>query len=78
MSQRELRPLREVQMMFQDPAESLNSRFQYARIRNHSIFKVGKDERNAMVDELLKKGLPQVRRIDFLEVLVASGGGSGR
>ncbi|MFD2277692.1 ABC transporter ATP-binding protein [Rubritalea spongiae] len=63
LSQKNLRPLRrDIQMMFQDPAESLNSRFSVRQIVREplDIQKIGtKAERNAKVDELLKKvGLP--------------------
>jgi peptide/nickel transport system ATP-binding protein/oligopeptide transport system ATP-binding protein len=63
LSQKQLRPLRkDIQMMFQDPAESLNSRFSVRQIVREplDIQKVGtKAERDAKVDELLEKvGLP--------------------
>lgn len=58
-----VRPLRKnIQMMFQDPAESLNSRFSVRRIIREplDIQKVGTmAERNAKVESLLEKvGLP--------------------
>ncbi|MGJ8671688.1 ABC transporter ATP-binding protein [Rubritalea sp.] len=63
LSQKKLRPLRkDIQMMFQDPAESLNARFSVRQIVREplDIQKIGtKAERNAKVDALLKKvGLP--------------------
>ncbi len=63
LSQSELRPLRkDIQMMFQDPAESLNPRFSVRQIIREplDIQQVGKkSERDAMVLELLEKvGLP--------------------
>lgn len=63
LSQRQLRPLRkDIQMMFQDPAESLNSRFSVRQIIREplDIQNVGrKSERDEMVKQLLKKvGLP--------------------
>ncbi len=63
MSQSELRSLRkDIQMMFQDPAESLNSRFSVRKIIREplDIQHVGhKSERDGMVQELLEKvGLP--------------------
>ena len=63
LSQSKLRPLRKgIQMMFQDPAESLNSRFSVRQVVREplDILNVGtRKERNAKVDELLEKvGLP--------------------
>ena len=64
LSQAKLRPLRkDIQMMFQDPAESLNSRFSVRQIIREplDIQKVGsRKERDAMVEDLLEKvGLPR-------------------
>ena len=64
MSQAKLRPLRkDIQMMFQDPAESLNSRFSVRQIVREplDIQKIGtRKERDAMVEDLLEKvGLPR-------------------
>lgn len=64
MGQGSLRPLRrDFQMMFQDPADSLNSRFSVRQIIREplDIQKIGKkSERDAKVDELLEKvGLPR-------------------
>lgn len=64
MSQGRLRPLRrDFQMMFQDPADSLNSRYTVRQIVREplDIQKIGtRAERNARVDELLEKvGLPK-------------------
>lgn len=64
LSQRTLRPLRkDIQMMFQDPAESLNSRFSVRQIVREplDIQKIGtRKERNALVEDLLEKvGLPR-------------------
>jgi len=63
MKQSTLRPLRQdIQMMFQDPAESLNSRFSVRQIVREplDIQNIGsRKERNAKVEELLEKvGLP--------------------
>lgn len=63
LSQRELRSYRkEIQMIFQDPAESLNARFSVRQIIREplDIQKVGsKSERDAKVNELLEQvGLP--------------------
>ena len=63
MSQRKLRPLRkDIQMMFQDPAESLNSRLSVRQIIREplDIQQIGtRTERNQMVQDLLEKvGLP--------------------
>ncbi|MFC4994045.1 ABC transporter ATP-binding protein [Rubritalea tangerina] len=63
MTNKALRPLRKnIQMMFQDPAESLNSRFSVRQIVREplDIQQIGsKKERDAKVDELLEKvGLP--------------------
>lgn len=62
-SQGVLRPLRrDFQMMFQDPAESLNSRFSVRQIVREPLEIQGlgtRKSRNALVDELLEKvGLP--------------------
>lgn len=64
VSQSKLRPLRrDVQMMFQDPAESLNSRFSVRQIVREplDIQKIGTSkEKDAKVIELLEKvGLPK-------------------
>ena len=63
-SQQALRPLRRnIQMMFQDPAESLNSRFSVRQIVREplDIQKIGTPkERDKMVEDLLEKvGLPK-------------------
>ncbi|MFT5881529.1 MAG: oligopeptide transport system ATP-binding protein [Crocinitomicaceae bacterium] len=70
MSQSKLRPLRkDIQMMFQDPAESLNSRFSVRQIVREplDIQKVGtRKERDAMVEDLLEKvGLPRTAADKF-------------
>ena len=70
MSQAKLRPLRkEIQMMFQDPAESLNSRFSVRQIVREplDIQKIGnRKERDAMVEDLLEKvGLPRTAADKF-------------
>lgn len=64
VSQSKLRPLRrDVQMMFQDPAESLNSRFSVRQIVREplDIQKIGTSkEKDAKVIELLEKvGIPK-------------------
>ena len=64
LSQAKLRPLRkDIQMMFQDPAESLNSRFSVRQIIREplDIQKVGsRKDRDVMVEDLLEKvGLPR-------------------
>lgn len=64
MSQRALRSLRkDIQMMFQDPAESLNSRFSVRQIVREplDIQEIGsRKERDQMVEDLLEKvGLPR-------------------
>jgi len=63
LSSGDVRPYRtDIQMMFQDPAESLNSRFSVRKIvrEPYDIQNIGNlAERNAKVDELLEKvGLP--------------------
>ncbi|GAA5496245.1 oligopeptide transport ATP-binding protein OppF [Rubritalea halochordaticola] len=63
-SQQALRPLRrDIQMMFQDPAESLNSRFSVRQIVREplDIQNIGTPkERDQMVEDLLEKvGLPK-------------------
>ena len=70
MSQAKLRPLRkDIQMMFQDPAESLNSRFSVRQIVREplDIQKIGtRKERDAMVEDLLEKvGLPRTAADKF-------------
>ena len=61
MSQAKLRPFRkDIQMMFQDPAESLNSRFSVRQIVREplDIQQIGtRKERDAMVEDLLEKVL---------------------
>lgn len=64
LSQASLRPLRkDIQMMFQDPAESLNSRFSVRQIVREplDIQNVGsRKERDQIVEDLLEKvGLPR-------------------
>ena len=70
MSKAKLRPLRkDIQMMFQDPAESLNSRFSVRQIVREplDIQKIGnRKERDAMVEDLLEKvGLPRTAADKF-------------
>lgn len=70
MSQSQLRPLRkDIQMMFQDPAESLNSRFSVRQIVREplNIQEVGsRKERDVMVEDLLEKvGLPRTAADKF-------------
>ncbi len=70
MSQAKLRPLRkDIQMMFQDPAESLNSRFSVRQIVREplDIQQVGsRKERDVMVEDLLEKvGLPRTAADKF-------------
>ena len=70
MSQAKLRPLRkDIQMMFQDPAESLNSRFSVRQIVREplDIQKIGSPkERDVMVEDLLEKvGLPRTAADKF-------------
>lgn len=70
LSQRALRPLRkDIQMMFQDPAESLNSRFSVRQIVREplDIQNIGtRKDRDALVEDLLEKvGLPRTAADKF-------------